>query len=219
MNHITFNIKHLTDKINILIRSKLGGNRWFNIKCFMPIENGFTLVELLIVVALVGIIGTITTQVFILGIHSQSKTEMMKEIKQNGDFTLSVMEGMIINALDVGMNTNQCNTNSKQLTILNPDGFTTMFDCNSNVNISSVSGIYVPDPNPTPTGIPLTNSRVKVPSISCNFRLVCPSLPLTPKYVYITFTVDQADVPGITPNPLNRATLNYQSTVSLRNYQ
>lgn len=180
---------------------------------------GFTLVELLIVVALVGIIGTITTQVFILGIHSQSKTEMMKEVKQNGDFTLSVMEGMIRNALDVGMNTSQCNTNTKQLTILNQDGFTTMFDCTNDVNISSVSGIYAAFPLPTPTGIPLSNTRVKVPSSSCNFRLVCPPQPLSPKYVFITFTVSQADVPGVTPNPLNRATLDYQSTVSLRNYQ
>lgn len=201
-----------------LIPIKSGRNSKWK-KAIENINTGFTLVELLIVVALVGIVGTITTQVFIMGIHSQSKTEMIKEIKQNGDFTLSVMEGMIRNALDVGMDTNQCGVNSKQLTILNQDGYTTMFDCTNDLSISSVSGIFVSIPNPSPTGIPLTNSKVKVPSSSCNFLLVCPSQSLSPKYVFITFTVNQADVPGVTPNPLNRATIDYQSTVSLRNYQ
>lgn len=177
----------------------------------LQLTEGFTLIELLVVVALVGLLGTITTQVFILGMQSQGKTEVIKEVKQNGDFVLSVMESMIRNAIDLEVPEALCNnTNLNQLTILNPDGFTTTFDCSSTAQIASISGTLTAV---IPTGIPLTGSRITVPN--CVFRVVCPNPPVSPKYVYISFTVAQQ---GAISSPQNSSSLDYQTTVSLRNY-
>lgn len=170
-------------------------------------NSGFTLVELLVVITLVGLIGAIISQSFILGIRSQSKSEIVKEVKQNGDYALSVIDEMVRNATDITL---FCNTSTDQLSIVNQDGGTTTFDCSSDKEIASISGA-------APTPFPITNDRVIV--TNCNFRIVCPTPPLSPKYVFISFTVKQAAVPNQpTPLPENRASIEYQTTISLRNY-
>lgn len=174
-------------------------------------HDGFSLIELLVVVALIGMIGAITTQVFILALQTQGKSEIIKEVKQNGDYAMSVMESMIRNSSDIL--SVSCNDTLNQITIQNPDGFNTIFDCSlGSNNISSISGSE--NAVPTPTGAPLTNSRVKVSS--CTFRVICPTPPINPKYVYIEYTVSQA---GSGTGPKDTSTLDYQTTISLRNYQ
>lgn len=193
------------------------------------IQNlGFTLVELLVVISLLGIIGAVTTQVFILGFRSQAKSEILKEVKQNGDYAISVMENMIRNASDIPQSLAQCNTSLDSLTIVNPDGYTTTFECvtvNPGVSsIASVSGDPDGLPLPGPT-LALTSNRVIIPTplgggYSCTFRVVCPTPPLSPKYIFLTFTVMQAALAGQpTPLPENRSTLDFQTTVSLRTYE
>jgi prepilin-type N-terminal cleavage/methylation domain-containing protein len=170
---------------------------------------GFTLIELLVVVTLVGLMGIIITQIFILGLRSQAKNQVMKDVRQNGDLIVSVIEGMVKNAVDI--TEVGCGTSSKQLTITNQDGFSTVFDCSDNTNMSSVSAY--PDPSPT-VSVKLNTTAVKIES--CNFRLICPTPPINPKYVFVNFNVVQS---GPTPLPENRASLEYQTTVSLGNYQ
>lgn len=169
--------------------------------------DSYSMIELLVVVALVGLIGTITTQVFILAIQTQGKSEVIKEVKQNGDYAFSVMESMIRNSTDISVS---CNETSTQLNIRNPDGFNTVFDCTG----SNISSISASEGVATPTGAPLTNSRVKV--TSCTFRVVCPTPPINPKYVYVQYTVSQA---GEGTGPKDTSSLDYQTTVSLRNYR
>lgn len=192
------------------------------------LRSGFTLIELLVVITLLGIIGSITTQVFILGFRSQGKSEIIKEVKQNGDNAISIMENMIRNAADIPQSLAQCNTSLDALTIVNPDGYTTTFKCvtvNPGVSsIASVSGDSDGLPLPGPT-LALTSNRVTIPTpdsggYSCTFRVVCPTPPLSPKYVFLSFKVIQAAVPGQpTPEPENRSSLDYQTTISLRGYQ
>lgn len=171
-------------------------------------SKGFSLIELLVVVVLIGIIGTITTQVFILGFRSQGKSEVLKEVKQNGDYAMSVMESLVRNAADVPRTS--CNTSSTTFSIVGADGFTTTFLCSSNQIASQSSGMPVPTPTVT---FPLTGTRVEISS--CTFRVVCPTPPFGPKYIFINFTVSQAGS-GL---PVDQtASLDYQSTVSLRKY-
>lgn len=181
-------------------------------------KKGFSLIELLVVVALVGIIGAITTQVFIAGFKSQGKGEIVKEVKQNGDYALSVIETMVRNASDFSTEAD-CNQDKTSISIINPDGYTTIFDCSlTNGNIASVSALPTTTPGPTPTGIPLTSNKVAVSS--CNFRVVCPTPPLSPKYVFVNFVMRQGTVIGQpTPLPENTASLEYSGTFSLGRYK
>lgn len=174
-------------------------------------HSGFSLIELLIVITLIGIIGVIISQVFIMGFKIQAKSEIVKEIKQNGDFALSVIENMVRNSADI--NSGQCNISGNMLTITNQDGYSTTFDCTSNTQIASISaysGLY-------PTIVTsLTNNKVTVSN--CSFVIVCPTPALNPKYVFMNYTVRQSGS-GIIPTPGAYSSLDYQSTISLRNYQ
>lgn len=176
-------------------------------------NKGFSLIELLVVVALMGIIGTVTTQVFFIGFKSQAKGEIVKEVKQNGDYALSVIDTMVRNAADFSSD-QVCNWDAATLSIVNPDSFTTIFDCTG----SSIASVSASIPGITPTGIPLTSTKVEVKN--CKFRVVCPTPPLSPKYVFVNFTLSQGAISGQpTPLPENTASLEYSGTFSLGRYK
>jgi len=170
-------------------------------------EKGFTLIEILVVVTFVGMIGIIISQVFILGVRSQVKNEVMKEVRQNGDFIIGVVEGMTKSAIDT--ENTDCNKSVSQFSIINQDGYTTIFSCTGN-NIASTSVYLAPTPTVT---VNLNTSRVKI--TDCGFRLVCPTPAIAPKYVLFNFTVSQAS--GNSPE--SQSSMDYQTTVSLRSYQ
>ncbi len=62
---------------------------------------GFTLVETLVTLVLIGTIGLIASISLFNLLSGSAKTEIVKEIKQNGDYALSTMEQNIRNATDV----------------------------------------------------------------------------------------------------------------------
>ena len=180
-------------------------------------HRGLTLIELLVVITLVAIIGTITTQVFILSFKAQTKSESLKEVKQSGDYTMSVLEDMVRNSADIQYDCS--NTPLNNLTVQNQDGLITKFVCDTDAGgkkyIASISGWS--DAVPSPTGMTLVGSRVTLSQ--CNiFRVVCPTPALSPKYVFVNFTMENY-IPGITPSAGNQVSLDYQTTISLRNYQ
>jgi prepilin-type N-terminal cleavage/methylation domain-containing protein len=193
-------------------------NRILNSEYRIP-NSGFTLIELLIVLTLMGVIGSITAQVFILGTRSQAKTEVLKEVKQNGDYIEYVVENMIRNAVDIDPSMecyNTSNNASSRIKILNPDGNTTTFECDDTTGkMASVSGL---------TQQYLSNDKVRVSD--CSFRVICPTPPIAPKYVFFTYTICKntgSEQTECIKNPddamENRTILDYQTTVSLRNYQ
>lgn|SRR3989338_2315754 len=173
-------------------------------------KQGYTLIELLVVITLVSILGTLTTEAFLLGIRAQAKSEIAKEVKQNADYVGQVIDHMVRNAVDIiDIEEGQCNNNSQSLTIKNRDGYYTTFDC-SDQTMASISGLF-----PEPTIMQsLSGNRVKVDS--CNFRIVCPTPPINPKYIFLNFIMSQtgSDLPKE-----QQASLEYQTTVSLRQYQ
>lgn len=183
-----------------------------NFKFGMEVSSlnaGFSFIELLVVIVLMGIVGIIISQIFILNVRSQGKSETLKEVKQSGDFALSVMESMIRNAADIRQTS--CNINTQTLSIVNQDGYETQFDCSDGVQIASISAYEQPDSN---VSVPLTSNRVTLNT--CIFRVVCPTPPLSPKYVFLYYTLSQA-VQDVAIE--QQAQVEYQTTISLRNYQ
>lgn len=168
---------------------------------------GYSLIELLVVITLISILGTLTAEAFILGIKAQTKSEILKEVKQNSDYIGQVVESMIRNASDV-LET-QCNSNLEEITIRSAEGYNTTFVCSEN-EMASISGEF---PEPT-IYLSLSNNRVQI--TNCNFRIVCPTPPINPKYVFFNFRMQQlgSDLPIE-----SQAFYDYQNTISLRNYQ
>lgn len=175
-------------------------------------SSGYSLIELLIVITLVGIIGAITFQVFIIGLRARWKSEVIKEVKQNGDYITTVVEAMVRNANDISQA--QCNDiPSSSLTLVNQDGYTTTFDCDPATQIFASNSATM---FPTPT-VSMRLSSANVEVSNCTFRIVCPTPPLSPKYMFLNFTLSQA---GGSELPMEKlSTFDYQTTVSLRGYQ
>ena len=172
-------------------------------------NSGYSFIELLVVITLMSILGTITTEAFILGIKAQGKGEIMKDVKQNADYAGQVIDSMVRNS--VYIDESLCNINNTSLTITNRDGYQTTFECTGDV-LASVSGEIL-----QPTIQPLIGSRVKVESNSCVFSVICPTPPLSPKYVFVNFTLSQSGTSALPAE--KQSSLEYQNTISLRNYE
>ena len=134
--------------------------------------------------------------------RSQLKSELLKEVKQNGDYAMSVIEMMLKNAADVTLG---CGTSSNELTIMNPDGFPTAFTCTEGDKIASNSQS-------------LTSDKVVIYNCANAFRVVCPAPAVSPKYVFVAFKIQQAGS-GLMPTPGSTVSLEYQTTISLRKYE
>ncbi len=166
-------------------------------------NGGFTLIEILIVVSLIGVMSIAITQVFMSILRSQSKGEIIKGVKQNGDYAYSVMESMIRNAQEVTDPTS-CGSQVDEISIKNPDDYITRFYCTSGAVslVASQSGT---------SNFFLTNSDVD--ASACHFIVNCP--PTSPKYVWMTFTLSQANAAA---GVAETATETFEGIVSLRNY-
>lgn len=94
-------------------------------------HRGFTLLEMLVSIAIVAIVSIILSQVFISTLRTNTKTELLKDIKQNGELTFETMVRAVQNADDV-----IC-SDSKTLVVTDTSGNTT-FTCGLNGSITRI---------------------------------------------------------------------------------
>lgn len=160
------------------------------------VRHGFTLIEMLVSVAILGTVGLISTQIFFTTLRGAGKADIIREVKQNGDYALTAMERMIRNSVGVS---SLCNgTAQSSLTIKNLDSKATTFSL-AGGQIASNSGIF------------LTNNKVSVSGLS----FTCMSTLGKPDVVNISFTVVQANA-GAGAEEVSG--MDFQTTVSLRTY-
>jgi prepilin-type N-terminal cleavage/methylation domain-containing protein len=170
-------------------------------------NSGFTLIEILIVIFLFSLITMTGSNLLFSILKTTSKAQIEKEIKQNGNYAISVMEKSIRNAR--GIDTTGCVANQKQLTITNQDGSQTLFRCFDNESVAKIAS----------DSSPLTNANVTVGTpgqlcTSSSLTFECQSTSFPP-LVKISFTLKQAKA---NPSVENQASVFFQTTVSLRTY-
>ena len=157
-------------------------------------KNGFTLVEIMIVIGILGIIVVIGSGAFFSILRGSTKVRTLQLVKQNGDYAISVMERMIRNARNVS-------GGGSSITITNPDGGTTIFSCElDSATIAS-------------NGASLLSSEVEVKD--CSFNVTLGQSGIKPAVVEINFTLAKA---GGTNKPEEQAEVNFHTIVTLRNY-
>ena len=172
-------------------------------------NQGFTLVEMLIVLAIFGVLGVMASSSLFSIFQGASKTEILKEVKQNGDYALSLMEQKIRNAGSVTYiaGTYPCGTTSisgSSIEILNQDDTPTIFSCTNNV-LQQQLGLAAASN--------LTNSTVEV--VDCNSVFSCvksdtSNIPV----VTIQFSLTQSNASA---NLSESSTQVFKTQVSLRN--
>lgn len=164
-------------------------------------KNGFTLIEIIVVIGILGIIMVMGSNLFFSILRGSTKTKILQLVKQNGDYTITVMSRMIRNAREISGN---CQLGMTNLAIQNPDGHETEFSC---LEIGTTNGRIASN------SARITSSDVKVDS--CSFTCVNGEVGVSPAAVTINFTLSQA---GVTTRLEEQASVNFQTTISLRNY-
>lgn len=169
-------------------------------------KSGFTLIEILVVVGILGIIAVIGSNMFFTVFRGSTKTKVLTTVKQNGDYALSVIGRMVRNSSEILKNSDGqvCTLGMKKIKIKNPDKGETEFAC---LEVGTVNGRIASN------SAQITSDEVKVDN--CSFD--CSSSgQFYPETVTISFTLSQNI--GAAPRPEEEASMDFKTTVSIRNY-
>jgi len=164
---------------------------------------GFTLLELLISIGVISLVTIVLTQILFSTMHVNTKTEIMKEVKQNGDFALGVMVRMIHNAQVIG---SVCDgTPASSISMTNLDGGTTDFTCMSDSSVFRIAS----------NSAFLTSSKVTLTGSGCSDALTftCVTEANNSKNIQISFSLAQVGTP---PAAYETASTTFQTNVSVR---
>jgi len=169
---------------------------------------GFTLIEALIAISMLGIAGLVASSLLLTSLTSSSKVEVSKEVRQNGDYALSVMEGLILSSQSVDCRDEGGSPSNKQIWVTDIEGNTAKFLCDDEMTnkISSSSPAFV-------FPVDLTGSNVFVSG--CNFT--CEQATGLPTKVDLEFTVSQKGS-GSSQRPNEKSSHQFKSEVLLKNY-
>lgn len=174
-------------------------------------QRGFTLIELIVAMAIISGLGIVIAQAFFTTTRSNTKVERLTDVKQNGDYALAVLERLIRNARTL---TASCTSGGTQATpsiaIVNPDGLTTTFQCvldGSVTRVASVSSVGTEY---------LTGSSVTLGGTSCDtdtLNFYCTSQAQIARSVKVTFQLSQKGTPT---DQFEKASTAFQTSVGLR---
>jgi len=178
-------------------------------------NKAFTLIEVIIAIAILGGITVVLSQSFFAISRANTKAELIKDIKQAGDFSIHVMRRMI--RVSTGIRS-VCDGNpdpNKELIISNSDGYQTRFHCvfetingRPITRLASSSGAFTHY---------LTPANVTMGGANCatsTLQFICTQYSSQPSSVEIFFTLSQA---GVSSSNFEIASMPFQTTVNARN--
>ena len=169
-------------------------------------KSGYTLIEILVAIVVLGIVAVIGSQMFFSILKNTAKTRVLAEVKQNGNHALLVMGRMIRNAKRIQENTDgqTCQSGMKKLKIENPNNDSTEFDLSTTTRIASVSALRTDY---------LMNDKVAIDTAQ-PFQFNCVQTGDHPPEVTISFTLIQTTGSRIE----ERVQADFNTKVSLRTY-
>jgi prepilin-type N-terminal cleavage/methylation domain-containing protein len=169
----------------------------------IKLKSGFTLIEILVSLGILGIVAVIGSQMFFAILKGSTKSRVLSEVKQNGNYALSVMSRMVRNARSIP----GCSgTSSNSLSIVSPDKEITEFKC-ADEKIASKSASAPPKHPP----FDLTGDQVRV--VDCGAVFTCDPT-VTPNLVTISFTL----IPTTGTKIEETVEVEFKTTISLRTY-
>ena len=163
--------------------------------------QGYTMIEILVVVGILGIIATMGSNMFFSILKGSAKTQILNQIKQNGDYALEVMERTIRGAATVVVT-----VDGDFLTVTNLGGDNIIFSCEEIGGERKIAS----------GGASLIGETVKVAGNCQDVFGVTPGIEgARPTVVQIDFKLTQV---ADTPRPEETAEMDFRTSVTLRNY-
>lgn len=169
------------------------------------------MLEIVVAVGVIALVGTLITQVFFTTSRSNTKTEVQKNVKQNGDFAIELMGRMIRGARRVTTSCSTAGTTTTSIAITNPDGGGTTFGCLLDGTVTRIASTsasrtdYLTDQDLTLGGVDCTGASL---------QFVCTTPTDQPTTIAITFQLTQQGAP---PDQFDKASGSFQTTVAIRN--
>lgn len=164
----------------------------------IPIR-GFSLIEIMVVITIFAVLGIIVTSSVILTLAGAKKSESLIRVRDNLNYSLSVIERNIRNANSVP----DCSdTGSNIISYLDQNGALASFSCITNGTDSYFAS----------GSSRLTSNSIKIVDCSSVFKCT-PSAANTPPLVEINVTVRDASSSGVQSSEVTA-----QTQIYLRNY-
>lgn len=176
-----------------------------------PNQSGFTLLEMVVSLAIVALVSTVLSQVFIATLRTNTKTELLKDVKQTGEIALETMVRQIQNAKSVTTTCDYAGTTSQSITLINADNGETTLACvldGTTTRLASTSAQgtqYLTTPNVTMGG-------TTCPTSSLEF--ICKGGAGVSSSVTISFRLAQS---GVAIGAFEQSSESFQTTASMRN--
>jgi type II secretory pathway pseudopilin PulG len=165
---------------------------------FQILTCGISLIEILVVITIFAVLGIVVTSSVILTLQGTKKSESVIKIRENLNYSLSVIERNLRNANSIP----EClGTPSSAITYLDQYGNSSSFSC---INVGANDSVVASGSSW------LTSNSVKV--TDCSFTCT-PSDSNTPSVVTIDLTLQDASASGIQSAKVSASTQIY-----LRNY-
>lgn len=124
-------------------------------------RGGFSLIELIVVLALFTVLMVVTSQVLISSLRSVRKAEASSVVRANVDYAISIVERHLRNAKEI----TTCNTNMSTLNYVTFEGISAWFSCQ---NISG--NVYIASGSAVLPSVRLTGEEVSL--TQCSFDCV-----------------------------------------------
>ena len=169
------------------------------------------MLEVLVSIGILAMVGTLIVQVFFTTTRANSKTEVQKNVKQNGDFAVEVMSRLIRSARSITTSCTAGGATTESVTFVNQNGGTTTLGCLLDGAVTRVASTsagrtdYLTDKSLTIGGAECTQDSL---------QFVCTAPAGQPAMVAITFRLSQKGTPQ---DQFEKATAAFQTTVAIRN--
>lgn len=184
------------------------------------ISTGFSLLELIVVVGILSFMSLVIAQVFFTTMKTNTKTELMKDVKQNGEYALDAMTRMLQSAVSVSgtcVETGLTPQTTSEISILDSYGTTVTLTCADVgsppvARIASVSGTvseYL-----TSDAVNLLSDSGDMTCASTPLQFTCTSVGGIPTTVGIKFRLRQKNT---SESDDTTAINQFISTVTIRN--
>lgn len=161
------------------------------------LQKGLSLIEILVVITIFAILGIIVSSSLILTIQGTKKSESIIKVRENLNYSLSVVERNLRNASMVL----ECpNSDTNIITYTDQYGISSSFSC---VNTGSATNSYIASGSAR-----LTSDAVKI--VSCS--IVCARDLYNPPYVTVSVTGQDVDYSGT-----EGSSVTVESKIYLRN--